>query len=61
MDDIPTVGNTILGLEFVCSFTNDFGDFVRTFLGRTELAGSLDFGVLVDLTKYPVSSLEISS
>ena len=42
MNGIPTVGNvaTILGLEFVCSLTDDLGDFVRTFLGRMELAGS---------------------
>ena len=58
MDGIPTVGNTILGLEFVCSFTNDFGDFVRTFPGRTELADSWVFGILEDSAWHPVSSLE---
>ena len=58
MDGIPTVGNvaTILGLEFVCSLPDDLGDFVRTFPGRTELASSWVFGVLVDWrsTQSPV-------
>ena len=50
MDGIPTIGNvtTILSLEFVCSLTNDLGDFVRTFPGTTELAGSWVVSVLVD-------------
>ena len=50
MDGIPVVGNvaTILGLEFVCSLPKDLGDLVRTFLGRTELAGSWVFGILED-------------
>ena len=60
MDGIPTVGDviTILSLEFVCSLTDNLGDFVRAFLGRTELASSWVFCVLVNLTQHPVSSLE---
>ena len=52
MDGILAVGNvaTILGLEFVCSLPNDLKDLVRTFPGRTELAGTWVFGILEDLS-----------
>ena len=49
MDGIPTVLDvaTMLSLEFVCSLVEDFGDLVRAFPGRIELAGSWVFCVLV--------------
>lgn len=60
MDGNPAVGDvaTILSLEFLYSLTDDLGDFVRAFLGRTELASSWVFGVLVDSVQHPISSLE---
>ena len=50
MDGIPAVGDvaTILGLEFVCSLPNNLGDFVRSFPGRTEFAGTRIFSILED-------------
>ena len=60
MDGILAISNVaiILGLEFVCSLTNNLGDFVRAFIGRTQLAGSWVFGVLVDSAQHPVSNFE---
>ena len=60
MDGIPAIGDvtTILSLEFVCSLIDDLGDFVKTFPGRTKFAGSGVFGVLVNTTRHPISSLK---
>ena len=50
MDGIPAVGNvaTILGLEFVCSLTNNLGDLVGSLPGRTKLANTWVFSILED-------------
>ena len=50
LDDILVVVDiaTILSLAFVYSLADEFGDLVRAFPCRSELAGSWVFHVLVD-------------